>query len=58
MALYLGNKKVKLYLDNVLYYVNLFSHSPIVNGVLLKSSDDFILKSLDGLYMTAKREEE
>lgn len=57
MALYLGNSnKLKVYLDNTLYNINLFSIIPILNGVKLLSSDDYILKDINGLYLTAKED--
>lgn len=59
MALYLGTgEKVKIYLDNNVYKVNIFSTIPIVNGVLLLSSDDYILKDSKGLYLTAKSDDD
>lgn len=59
MALYIGDKKVKLNLDGELYIVNLYnSQSVITNGIRLLSSDGFILKDLDELYLTAKEEDD
>ena len=55
MALYLGSsEKLKISLDGVLYYLNLFSDPPITNGVRLLSSEGFILKDANGLYLTFK----
>jgi hypothetical protein len=56
MALYLGSKKLKITLDNIKYNLNIFSTTPIVNGVLLLSSDNYILKDSNGLYLTAKED--
>lgn len=57
MALYLGSNKVKINLDGVAYYLNLYSTTAIVNGIALLSSDDYILKDSNGLYLTAKESE-
>lgn len=59
MALYLGSDKVKLTLDNIIYHLNLFTSSsqPIFNGIILKSSDEYILKDSNGIYLTAKEAE-
>ena len=54
MALYLGSDKVKINLDNVLYCLNLYSTTPITNGVRLLSLDNYLLKDSNGLYLTAK----
>lgn len=57
MALYLGNsEKLKVILNNVVYNVNLYSTAPITNGVRLLSSEGYILKDSNGLYITAKGE--
>lgn len=55
MALYLGSSKFKTNINGVLYYVNLFSTIPIVNGIALLSSDNYMLKDKNGLYITAKQ---
>lgn len=57
MALYLGDEKVKINLDGLTYYLNLFSKTPITNGVRLLSSERYILKDSNGLYITTKEEE-
>ena len=57
MALYFGSEKQKIVLDGVVYCLNLFSEIPIVNGIMLLSSDDYILKDVNGLYLTAKESE-
>lgn len=56
MALYLGNDEVKICLDGILYKLNLHSTTPIINGVLLLSADGYILKDLNGLFITAEKE--
>ena len=58
MALYLGNsEKLKINLDNVEYLLNWFSGTPITNGVRLLSSENYILKDSNGLYLTTKEDE-
>lgn len=58
MGLYCGGEKVKIYLDNILYKLNLYSETPIINGVMLLSVDGYILKDLNGLFISAKKEGE
>lgn len=57
MALYLGPNKLKVNLNGVVYNVNLFSETPISDGIRLLSSDGYILKDFDGLYLTVKESE-
>ena len=55
MALYLGNYNVhKVIFNNVIYHLNLFSEIPITNGIRLLSSEGYILKDSNGLYITSK----
>lgn len=58
MALYLGNgEKLKITINNIKYYLNLISKIPITNGVRLLTSNGYILKDSNGLYLTTKEEE-
>lgn len=57
MALYLGNDKVSINLNNIMYLLNIYSSELIINGILLLSSDDYILRDCNGLYLTAKEAE-
>ena len=57
MALYLGNQKVKLNLNGAAYKLNIFSTASIINGTILLSSDNYILKDSNGLYITLKESE-
>ena len=57
MALYLGAEKKKINLSSVVYILQLLSKTPITNGIRLVSSDDHILKDLNGLYLTTKEGE-
>lgn len=57
MALYLGSNKVKININGELCCLNLFSETHIFDGIKLSSSDGYILKDLNGLYITAKESE-
>ena len=58
MALYLGNsEKLKINLDDIIYVLNLHLTTPITNGVRLLSSEGYILKDSNGLYLTTKEGE-
>lgn len=57
MALYLGGDKLKINLDGIVYCLNLISQTPILNGIKLLSSENYILKDSNGLYLTAKESE-
>lgn len=58
MALYLGSSdKQKIVLDGNTYFMNLFSKILITNGDILLSSDNYILKDSNGLFLTVKESE-
>jgi hypothetical protein len=57
MALYLGSKKVNINLGSLACYLNLYTPSVLVNGVMLLSSDNYTLKDFNGVYLTAKESE-
>ena len=57
MALYLGSNKIKINLDGIAYYLNLYSETSILNGLQLLSSDGDILKDANGLLITVKEGE-
>lgn len=57
MPLYLGNDKVKFNLGDTDYRLNLVVVTPSIIGVKLLSSDDYILKDSNGLYLTSKEGE-
>lgn len=57
MALYLGNDKLKINLGNTQCCLNLFSATPILNGISLLSSEGYVLKDSNGLYLTVKESE-
>ena len=55
MGLYLGNSgRLKLILNGVVYKVNVYTGTQAINGVRLLSSDDYILKDINGEYLTIK----
>lgn len=57
MGLYLGSgNKLKIVLDNTVYCLNLFSALSTIEEIVLSSSDDCLLKDLNGLYLTPKEE--
>ncbi len=57
MAIYLGEDRRKIVLDGISYSVKLFSATPILNGIKLLSSEGYILKDSNGLYLTSKESE-
>lgn len=50
MALYLGRDKVKINLGGTVYHLNLLTNT-LINDIRLLSSDNFILKDSNGLYL-------
>ena len=57
MAIYLGNgQKFKLNFGNATCSLIIPSATPILNGVKLLSSDNYILKDSNGIYLTAKED--
>ena len=57
MALFLGGDKLKVNLNGVVYCLNFISSTLILNGIKLLSSENYILKDSNGLYLTAKESE-
>jgi hypothetical protein len=56
MALYLGDYKIKVNIGGITYDFNMFS--TITNGAKLLSSDSYILKDCNGLYLTSNEGEQ
>lgn len=54
MALYLGGDKVNINLNGIVCCLNLYSNMPVTNGIRLLSSESYILKDANGLYLTTK----
>lgn len=58
MALYLGSKKQNVRIGSVLYSSHFYSTIvSMINGITLLTSDNYILKDTNGLYLTAKEGE-
>jgi hypothetical protein len=58
MAIYIGGQKFKLIVGGDICDMQIYSPTPITNGVRLLSSDDYTLKDINGLYLTTKKEDE
>ena len=56
MAIYVGGTKCNLVLGNSVCEVQLYSSIPIVNGIMLLSSDGFSLLDSKGTRLTIKDE--
>lgn len=55
MALYLGeSERLKIVINNVVYKLNLYTETPILNNIKLLSSDNLILLDANGVYLTVK----
>lgn len=57
MALYLGKDKVKINLNGIVYCLDLYSATPITNGAVLLSSDNYILQDSNRIYLTVEESE-
>lgn len=58
MALYLGEEKMKLSLNDLLVRLNIYSSSdPITEVIRLLSSDNYILKDSNHVYLIPKEVE-
>ena len=57
MALYLGENKLKIYLDGIAYDLKFIPETFIVYGIKLLSSDNYTLRDVNGLYLTSKESE-
>lgn len=58
MALHLGSyENLIVNLAGVAYNIQFYTELPITNGVRLISSDNYILKDINGIYLTAKEED-
>lgn len=57
MGLYLGSEKLKINMNNSKVCLNLFSSTSIVNNKFLMSSDNYVLKDSNGVYLTVKENE-
>ena len=58
MALYLGEERMNLHLNDLLLCLNIYSPSdPITEVIRLLSSDNYILKDLNDIYLIPKEVE-
>ena len=57
MALYLGSSKQKISAGSSVACLKFYTTAAIVNSTMLLSSDNYILKDKNGLYLTAKESE-
>jgi hypothetical protein len=58
MGLYLGSsEKLKVVSSNTIYCLNLLSTMPVVTEIRLLSSDGYILKDSNDLYLITKEDE-
>lgn len=58
MAAYLGQTKIqKVFLNGEVYCLNYLTVAPIINGIRLLSSDNYVLVDANGLYLIAKESE-
>jgi hypothetical protein len=57
MAAYLGKDKIKVFIKDTQLKINLYPSTPVMHGVILLSADGYILKDLNGVYITAKKED-
>lgn len=60
MALYLGKNKVRINLNSTLcnIYISAITEQPSTEGIILLSADNYILQDLNGLFITAEKEDE
>lgn len=56
MALYLGTNKVKINLDGMIRKIAILkdTEDTLLSGIKLLSFDEYVLKDMNGLYITAK----
>ena len=58
MALHLGNSQnLKVYFNGIECHLNTFAEALILDGILLLSLENFILKDTNGIYLTVKESE-
>lgn len=58
MAIYLGSsEKLKIMIDNISYNLIIAPSHHIFNGIKLLTYDNLILKDSNGVYLTAKEDE-
>lgn len=58
MAIYIGSTKCKLALGEKICGLNIPTPIAVTNGIRLLSSDDYILKDINNVYLTTIKEDE
>lgn len=58
MPIYIGGTKCKIISGGVPCEINTYSPIIVTNGVRLLSSDDYVLKDKNNIYLTLKKEDE
>lgn len=56
MGLYLGSNRQKLQINNAVVSMHIYSSTPITNGIVLMSSNNYMLKDINGLFLTVKED--
>lgn len=56
MGLYLGSNRQKLQINNTVVNMHIYSSTPITNGIVLMSSNNYMLKDANGLFLTVKED--
>lgn len=54
MILCIGGKKYTINVNGAQFFMNIITQNNVVKNIMLKSSDNFILKDINGLYIAAK----
>ena len=58
MGLYLGaSESLKVFFENIAHKLDVYTEVPVLNGTMLLSSDGFVLRDKNGVYLTAKEDE-
>lgn len=58
MAIYIGGQKYKLICDGDVCEMQTYSPIPITNNIRLLSSENYILKDMNNVYLTVVKEDE
>jgi hypothetical protein len=58
MAIYAGSDQCRIVAGDEVCDLDTYSPFPITNGVRLLSSDDYVLKDKNNIYITFKKEDE
>lgn len=58
MAIYIGGKQYKLICNGDVCEMQAYSPIPITNNIRLLSSENYILKDMNNVYLTVVKEDE